>query len=153
MKMRRASGFAVKLAIILSVLLLAANAVLGVILANNSRAAMKTLIDERMLDIANTAANMLDGDDMETLTKEDQGTEAYQRINDILAAFRDSIDLEYICCIRDRGNKKFVFSVDPALADPGIFGDPITYTDALYAAGLGAPSVDRESCTDDWGRF
>ncbi len=150
MKMGRASGFAVKPAIILSVLLLAANAVLGVILVNESRAAMKTLIDERMLDIAKTAADMLDGDDLETLTKEDQGTEAYQRISDILAAFQDSIDLEYICCIRVRGNKGFVFSVAPTLAEPGIFGDPITYTDALHAAGLGTPSVDRG---DDWGRF
>ncbi len=153
MRMRRSPGFAVKLAIIISVLLLAANTVLGVILVNNSRAAMKTLIDQRMLDLANTAADMLDGDALGSLTKEDRGTEAYQRINDILATFQDNIDLEYIYCIHDRGNKEFVFSVDPTLEDPGVFGDPIAYTDALYAASLGTPSVDQEPYTDDWGRF
>ena len=36
--------------------------VLGFILTRQSRKAMKTLIDERMLDIVNTAAAMLDGD-------------------------------------------------------------------------------------------
>ncbi len=153
MMKKRTPGFAVRLAIVASVLLLAANMILGIVLVSNSRAAMKTLIDERMLDIANTAADMLDGDILENLTEEDQGTAPYQQISDILAIFQTNIDLKYIYCIRDRGDGSFVFSVDPTVADPGAFGAPIVYTEALYSASLGTPSVDQVPYEDDWGRF
>ena len=146
-------GFAGRFIIIISVLLLAANTVLGVVLATHSRTALKTLIDNRMLDISNSAADMIDGDVLESLTKDDVGTEPYQEINDTLAVFQENIDLRYIYCIIDLGNGEFAFSVDPTIDDPGEFGEPIVYTDALYTASLGEPAVDKEPYTDRWGRF
>ena len=139
--------------VILSALLLIVITVIGAVLLNNSRQALKTLIDNRMLDIANSAADMIDGDVLEKLEKEDIGTPEYQKINDTLAVFQENIDLRYIYCIRDLGNKQFVFTVDPTVEDPGEFGEPIVYTDALYAASLGEPAVDDEPYTDKWGRF
>ena len=48
--------------IILSVLLVLAASVIGFFLSSQSSDAMRTLINERMLDISNTAAAMMDGD-------------------------------------------------------------------------------------------
>ena len=66
---------------------------------------MKTLINNRMLDISKSAADMINGDVLERLQKEDKGTPEYQQINDFLAVFQRNIDLKYIYCIRDLGNK------------------------------------------------
>ena len=139
--------------VIISALLLIVITVIGAVLVNNSREALKTLIDNRMLDIANSAADMIDGDVLEKLEKEDIATPEYNEINDTLAVFQENIDLRYIYCIRDLGNKQFVFTVDPTVEDPGEFGEPIVYTDALYAASLGEPAVDNEPYSDKWGRF
>jgi len=141
------------LLVLVGVFLLAANAVLGFVLINQSKTAMKELIQNRMLDIANTAADMLDGDKLKKLKAEDKGTADYQQINDTLAFFQDNIDLEFIYCIQAVGEKEFVFSVDPTIENPGIFGEPVVYTDALYKASKGTAAVDEEPYSDDWGRF
>lgn len=56
--------------IITSAILIAANLLLGSVLVNNSRKSMTTLIQNRMLDISNTAADMLDGDVLDALKAE-----------------------------------------------------------------------------------
>ncbi len=63
--------------LIVSVFLVTMVVVLGVTLTRQSQSAMKQLIDERMLDIVNTSAAMLNGDDLEKLTPEDVGTPEY----------------------------------------------------------------------------
>ena len=78
-----------------AVFMLATNLALGAALMYQSRNAMKTQIDERMLDVVNTAAAMLDGDVLEKLTAEDKGTPEYQSVLDTLVRFRDNIDLAY----------------------------------------------------------
>lgn len=127
--------------------------VLSTLLMRHSADAMTEQIRHRMLDITNTAASMLDGDALEKLTAQDVDTPEYQAALDTLRHFQDNIDLEYIYCIQDLGDKKFAFTVDPAVDDPGTFGESIAYTDALYAASLGTPSVDDKPYEDKWGRF
>lgn len=153
MKTTKVSGVTAQLAIVLAVILLAANIILGTVLTNISRDSMKTLIQNRMLDIAKTSAGMLDGDVLGSLKKEDKGTPGYQQINDTLAVFQDNIDLKYIYCIYDSGDENFVFSVDPTIEDPGEFGTPVVWTEALSEANKGLASVDDEPYTDDWGKF
>ena len=138
---------------LVALFMLAVNVVLGFVLSNQSKFAMKTLIQNRMLDIANTAADMLDGDTLKSLKAEDKGTAGYQKINDTLAFFQSNIDLKYIYCIQVAGEKEFKFSVDPTIEDPGEFGSPIVYTDALYKASKGKAAVDEEPYSDAWGRF
>ncbi|MBO4882391.1 MAG: hypothetical protein J5570_02630, partial [Lachnospiraceae bacterium] len=133
--------------------LLVVNFSLGLVLMKESTDAMKDQIGARMLDVSNTAASMLDGDALERLTAEDADTPEYKEILETLTYYQDNIELKYIYCIRDMGNKEFVFSVDPTVEDPGIFGDPIVYTEALYQASLGTPSVDKVPYADSWGRF
>lgn len=153
MKKAKLSGFTIRLVLIIVALLLATNILLGVILVNNSRTTMKSLIDNRMLDIAKTSSAMINGDELEKLKKEDKGTPEYQRVNDTLAKFQDNIDLRYIYGIRDMGNGEFTFTVDPTIEDPGEFGEPVVATEALKNASKGTASVDVEAYEDAWGKF
>lgn len=136
-----------------AVLLLAMNGVLGFVLTKQSTEAMKNLIRNRMLDISNTAAAMLDGDILESIQAEDYDTDEYKAILKTLTYYQDNIELKYIYCIRDMGYGNFVFTIDPTVNDPGEFGEPIVFTNALKRASLGTASVDDEPYEDRWGRF
>ncbi len=135
------------------VFLLVVNASLGFALTRQSGRAMRSLIENMMLDVSNTAAALLDGDTLEALEAEDRDTPEYQNALKILTCFESNIELEYIYCIRDMGDGSFVFMIDPDPESPGQFGEHIPYTDALYQASLGVPSVDKEPYEDNWGRF
>lgn len=139
--------------ILFIIFLVLANTTLSVMLSLQAGQAMKTQVQGRMLDIANTAAAMLDGDTLRNITAEDKGTPGYEEVYNSLAYFRDNIELDYIFCIIDRGDKNFVFGIDPSLDSPGEFGSPVVYTDALYRASKGMASVDEEPYTDAWGTF
>ena len=142
-----------KTLILVSILLILFNTFLGVVLTHQSANAMRALIRDRMLDISTTAADMLDGDELKDIQKEDYDTEEYQSVLKTLTYFQDNIELEYIYCIRDLGDGNFVFSVDPTIEDPGEFGSPIVYTPALGLAAQGTSAVDEEPYEDEWGRF
>jgi len=151
--MKTKSNLNRKFLLIATLFLLVVNFSLGLILTKESTEAMREQIGKRMLDVSNTAASMLDGDVLRDLRAEDADTPEYKEILKTLTYYQDNIELKYIYCIRDLGNKEFVFSVDPTVADPGVFGEPIVYTDALYQASLGKPSVDKVPYEDSWGRF
>ena len=139
--------------ILISAFLLAATALLGGMLLSQSKTIMRVLINERMLDIANTSAAMLDGDALETFTEESEGTPEYQECYDTLKTFQDHIDLEYIYAVRDMKNGTFIFVVDPAEEDPGEYGQRVAVTDALITAAKGVASVDEDPYEDAWGKF
>ncbi|MBQ6255535.1 MAG: hypothetical protein IJJ60_03000, partial [Clostridia bacterium] len=141
----------VRAVLLVAVLLLTTNLGLGALLAIQAHDAMKTLIDGRMLDIVNTAAAMLDGDILEKLEAADQDTPEYQAMMGTLSCFQKNINLAYIYCIRDMGNRQFVFILDPDEEDPAEFGSSIQYTDALYTASKGSPAVDDQPSVDRWG--
>ena len=133
--------------------LLTVNGLLGLVLTEQSKTAMKALIHSRMLDISNTAAAMVNGDNLKNLKAEDKGTPPYQHVHDTLNYFRENVNLEFIYCVQAKSEKEFVFSVDPDPDDPGEFGSPVVYTEALYKASKGTASVDDEPYTDAWGKF
>ena len=139
--------------IIVCSFLLIVNATLGIVLALQSSDALKSLIRDRMLDVSNTAADMIDGDILGTITAEDENTPEYRNIMRTLTCYQDNIELSYICCIRDLGNKNVVITLDPTVSDPAEFGEPIVFTDALYEASFGTSSVDKIAYEDRWGRF
>nr|MCR5166871.1 hypothetical protein [Oscillospiraceae bacterium] len=82
--------------IILISFLLVVNAVLGIVISNKSGAAFKEMIQSRMLDISNTAADMINGDDLRDLKAEDKGTPEYDNIVRTLKYFQDNMELNYI---------------------------------------------------------
>ena len=139
--------------ILLMVFLIAVNLVLGILLTFRSGNSMRELIGSRMLDITNTAADMIEGDVLKRLTPADEGTPEYESVMSILRYFQNDIDLKYIYCIRDMGGGNFVFGLDPMVEDPAEFGAPVTYTEALGEASKGIPSFDSISYEDAWGSF
>ena len=152
MRVRRDS-FTTRAIVIASLLLLAANFLLGGLLMSLSRGILVQQIQARMMDTARTAASLLDGDELELLEAEDVGTEPYERAMETLAIFHSNTEIRYIYGIRDEGDGTFTFTVDPTVDDPAQFGEQVAYTDALYAASQGTPSVDDEPYEDRWGRF
>ena len=139
--------------IIISIFMLVVTGVLGTVLIIQSRNDLRKEMRVRMLDILNSAAYLLDGDVLERLQKEDVDTPEYQYSLNILRAFQDNFKLAYIYGIRDMGDKRFTFTIDPTVEDPGEFGEPIVYTDALYSASRGVAAVDDIPYEDRWGRF
>ena len=142
-----------QIVIIITILILTANAIFGFLMMNVFKTNMQTMISQRMLDISNTAAATIDGDSLKKLTAEDVGTKEYQAIQDSLSVFQENMDLEYIYCVIDKGNKDFVFGIDPTPDDPAEFGEAVVYTDALYTASLGTAATDKQPYTDKWGTF
>lgn len=135
------------------VLLLLTNVLMGITLMTMSKKTLREQIDQRMLDIANTAAYQLDGDTLKTLTADDEATEGYQQALDTLRSFQENIELDYIYGIKAEEDGSFTFTIDPTVEDPGEFGSPIKTTDALKEAAKGTPSVDKKAYTDAWGKF
>ena len=142
-----------KYLVLMIIFLLVVNITLGYLLVRQAKKSIITLMQTRMLDISNTAAAMIDGDVLKTVTPADQGTEGYETIMRTLTYFQDNIDLKYIYCIRDEGDGTFTFGLDPTVEDPGEFGSPIVYTEALGKAGKGTASADNEYYEDSWGKF
>lgn len=138
--------------IILGAFLLVVNVSLGLLLTFQSSSSMTSQIQARMLDVANSAAAMIDGDDLANIQAEDVNTPEYQTILKTLGLFLKHIDLSYIYCVRDMGDRRFVFTIDPD-DDPAIFGEETISTEALYQASLGTPAVDNVAFEDRWGRF
>ncbi len=139
--------------LIVGVLLLVANIVLGVVLLNQSKKVMQTLIAKNMLDVSDSAAGFMDGDEMRELTAADVGGPTFNRIAETLSVFAKKVDIRYIYAIRKISDDKFVFTVDPDPVDPGKFGEENVITAALISAGNGVAAVDREPYTDRWGTF
>ena len=149
LKSRESSKYLVLMIVFLLVVAIS----LGYLLMRQAKHSIISLMETRMLDISNTAAAMIDGDVLETVTPEDKGTDGYERIMRTLTYFQDNVDLKYIYCIRDMGDGTFTFGLDPTVEDPGEFGSPIVYTDALHKASQGRSAVDKEHYEDAWGAF
>ena len=150
---RKRIGYQTRVILLVSLFMLATNLTLGLAVTRQARRVTKTQINERMLDIVNTAAAMLDGDVLERLTAGDKDTPEYQEVLTTLRRFLDNIELDYIYYVRDMGDGSFTFGIDPDPVSPGEFGSPVVYTDALHKASLGTPSVDETPYEDTWGRF
>ncbi len=139
--------------ILVAVILLGANIASGLLLMEQSENAMKNLMQNRMLDISNTAAYMIDGDALEAITGRDESNSDYMKIYNTLDSFQRNIDLEFIYGIKKIDEETYIFTIDPAPVDCSEYGELVHYTDALGRAFTGAPSVDDEPYTDNYGRF
>lgn len=135
--------------------MLTVNVILGIVLSMQSRKSMTVLIRERMLDAANTAAAALDGDLVGAITAADVTAKStrYLTVYNTLNLFQNHMNMKYIYVVKSLDEKSFVFVVDPDPVDPGKFGEPVVYTDALYNASQGKAGVDKTPFSDRWGNF
>ena len=122
--------------IIALVLLMIIHIAMGIFLVISSKKALREQIEQRMLDIANTAAYQLNGDEMEKLTANDVGSESYNKALGILRSFQNNIHLDYIYAIRAEADGTFTFMIDPDANSPGEFGSAIPTTEAVKKAAM-----------------
>ena len=153
MKLHRRISLTTRFVVIVGLVMMLTNILLGSITLTQSRATMKSLIGKNMLDITNTAAALLNGDELGALTEEDVDGPVFNKIKAALAVYQNNADIEFIYAVRQTGPDSFVFTVDPDPVSPGAFGEEIVVTDGLRAAGQGVPSVDSMAVADRWGNF
>ena len=154
-KTKKKMSYTTKYLLIACTFLLTVSILLGIVLTMQSKLAMTVLIRSRMLDASNTAAAFLDGDLLKSITAvdEEDNTENYQTVMKTLTMFHENMDMAYIYTVKSLGGKNFVFVVDSDPIDPGKFGEPIVYSDALYQASQGVAAVDSRPISDRWGSF
>ena len=150
---RHKRGITTKGIVIIATILLVANTTLAILLSLQSERAIIEQINARMLDVACSAAELLDGDSLATLTAEDEQSQTYQQAMSTLRAFQDNVELSYIYCVRPRDDGSFEFTVDPTVDEPADFGETVQRTEALESAAAGVSAVDPVPYEDRWGRF
>lgn len=142
--------------IIVCTLLLGANVGLGVTIMYVSQRSMLSQMHLRMIDIAEVAAQSVDGDVFDSITEEDykNNSENYQEVYNCLSNYQTINEVVYVYAVRAIEDS-YVFVVDPDPETPSeLFHEEVVYTAALHDAyEEGTPSVDKEASEDRWGRF
>ena len=139
--------------IIALVLLLMTNVAMGIVLIQMSKHSLREQMNGRILDVANIASSMLDGDDIEMIAGYDKSDEEYMEAFQLLRHIQNNIKLDYIYVVRETGENNFTFVIDPDEESPAQYGSKIESTDALVSASKGRASVEQVPHTDDWGTF
>ncbi len=117
---------------------------------------MKQIIQNKILEVSQTAAAFLDGDEIKSLTVADKNTEKYKKAYNTLALFKtnnidDNAGMAFIYVLVKNDENKIVFSVDPS-DDPAIFlEEEAVVTDAMLNAFNGKADFDNQSYQDRWG--
>lgn len=150
---RKKLSFTSRYVLAFGFLMLLTNTLLGVIILYQSNTTVRSLINKNMLDVVKSAAGLLDGDTLAALTEKDVGGETYRDIEDRLIVFQNHEDIRFIYAVKQAGENRFVFTVDPDPDEPAAFGEEIVLTDALIQAGKGIPAVDSMTAADRWGNF
>ena len=160
-KQRKKMSTLLKIVLVMSAFLLTADVVLGIVLVNNSTNKMKTIIQNKIVEFATTAANLVNGEEIEQLTEADyQTSEAFWHNYNILDAFKTSgeqsnAELAYIYCVvkkqDDEGKDRYVFSIDPSDEPGGFLTEETIRTTALIEAFNGKAGFDTDSYVDRWG--
>ncbi len=150
---RKRIGFAARYVLLLGALLLVTDVIFVAVVVNQSASTIRGMVRKNMLNISNTAAELINGDRLGALTEEDVGSAPFNEILKQLSAFQKNVDIEYIYAVRQVGEDRFVFTVDPDPVDPGEFGEEVVVTAALRSAAAGIAMVDDEPVMDEWGNF
>lgn len=153
MKQSGRMSLTMKYVLTFGALLLAANIILGMVIMAQVTSAMNGLVRKNMLDISTTAAELLDGDALESLTTKDVDGPVFNLILKQLSVFQENNDIEYIYTVRQINRDHFVFLVDADPEDPADFGEEVLITDALRQAAKGVAAVDTAPAEDQWGNF
>ncbi len=151
--MKKRISLTMRTVILICVLLMAVGTALSIVLTSQAKRALQSQIRDRMLDITNVAAAQLDGDALDVVREKGKDCPEYEDTYNKLFVFYTHIRLSYIYIVAEDADGDFVFLIDTDVDSPGQFGDPVAYTDALYAAGRGTASVDDEPYEDVWGSF
>ena len=155
-KIKRLS-LSARIMLVVSGLTIAVSAILGTILSIQSIHMQKEMVRNKTIEMAMTAAELIDGESLIGLEEDDKGTPAYDNAYNILDAFRTtnqgtSGELAFIYLCRYIGDDRFIFTIDPS-DDAAPWGMDLEWTKALDSARKGVAAFDEEPYTDSWGTF
>ena len=153
MKRSKRLSFTSQFVLAFGVLLLTANFLLGLIILNQSNQVIRSLINKNMMDLVNFASTVMDGDALASLQAEDVGTMSYHSMLEKLSMFQNGGDVRFIYAVRQAGEGRFVFILDPDPVEPAEFGEEIVVTEGLIRAWQGVSTVDDLPVADRWGSF
>ena len=150
----RKSSFTGKILLVAIAILTVTIVIFAYISTMRSQKSVKELMCNRMINITNSAAAMINGDDLRAIKGNisDAKTEEYKRINSVLDVFFHSVELKYVYAVKLLPDGYGVV-VDPDMQAEDEYGEIIESTPALEAAMDGVPSADEESTSDRWGSF
>ncbi|MBO4889593.1 MAG: response regulator [Lachnospiraceae bacterium] len=151
--MKKSKSLASRIWAVVLLAVILSSGLICVVSIASARNAITSSTRQRMIDIANCASGSVNGDVLKRLTKDDKDTAGYRSIYNSLAVFRDNIESEYVYGIKEEDDGRFTFTVDPAIDDPGEFGEEVVRTDALVKASKGITAVDEQPYSDKWGSF
>lgn len=104
------------------------------------------------MSVAQTAASIVDGEQIEKIQAGDEGTEDYNQVLAQLQSFLIDEDVEYIYTMRQvDGVVQFV--VDADTEEGAAIGEEYETYDKIDLAFEGEASMDDEVTTDEWGSF
>ena len=126
---------------------------LAIFSAVRSHRIMDELLSKEMIEVARSAATLVDGDELIRIGEEDVDTPAYQQIYDTLTVFMKKTGAQYVYAVRHLPSGRYTFIMDTDPDDPGKFGEPVIGTPAMDEASAGTPSVDDQAFEDRWGAF
>ena len=157
-KRRKSLSLSAAIMLIISAFTVIVSGVLGSVLSYQSITKMKEIIDNKTLEMASTAASLLDGDSLKNIQATDVNTENYQNTLKTLRAFKSangdsSGEFAYIYLVRQVNEHEYIFTIDPDEVDPTPFGSKIVETPALASAAKKVAAFDKEPFTDEWGTF
>lgn len=150
---RKKLSFTTRYVLAFAVLMLLSNILLGIVILYQSLSTVRSMINKNMLYVVESAADLLDGDELAALTADDVKGEAFRDIKEQLTVFRNHEDIRYIYAVRQEGENRYTFTVDPDPDDPAAFGEEIVVTEALIRAGQGTAAVDDTTMEDRWGNL
>lgn len=147
------TSLATQYVIYFGLILLFANIVLGVVLMIQSTNSLHEVIRKNMLDISNSAANLVDGDLFDTINEDSLEGEAFKEVYAQLSVFQHNVDIKYIYSARRIDEETFIFVVDADPDEPAAFGEKVVVSQALKTAANGTPDIDNATVSDRWGTF
>ena len=146
--------------ILISVFMVVLDGGIGAFFTIKSINDTKILVQGKMLDLACSAAYMLDGEELKELTEDDykNKTTIYVNAYETLDGFktsnsRNSAEFAYIYLLKQVDEETFIFTVDVDKEAPAEYGRETVYTKALAEAGKGTPAFDDYAYIDDWGEY
>jgi len=138
-------------------LLIAVTSILGGVLTSRTVSHMKNTISSKTIEMAVTAASLIDGDLVKDVEESDKGTPKYDDAFNVMKSFKTANEgvngeLAYIYGARKEDEDKYIFLMDPS-EDPAEFGEELEWTYALGEAWNGRAEFDQEPFEDRWGKF
>ncbi len=150
MKNRRI-GIATKIFIIVMLLIISSDVILGISIYRNMSSTMLDQLKQQAANLAESAANCVDGDVFEAIRETGEDGEEFSVVYDELSVFQAHGGLEYVYALRlrDSGEPEYVADADPE--DPCDYCEDFEEEDAMWEAFEGATVVSDEITVDEWG--